>query len=76
MKPSLLAGAGALVAAIAVVALWPGGSSPAPAAPVKRPVVPAPLESVDLALSLEQKSVVTEFTGNGREQLRALGFNV
>ena len=78
MKRPLIAGISALCAVTAAICLWPAGGAPAPARvePKAAPArAEAPQETVDLALAMEEKSVVAEFSGNSREQLRVAILN-
>ena len=78
MKRPLIAGISALCAVTAAICLWPASGVPAPAK-VESKAAPAraeaPQETVDLALAMEEKSVVAEFSGNSREQLRVAILN-
>jgi hypothetical protein len=62
--------------------LWWPASAPAPApgvaaaAVVKaEPVAAVPVEELGLALAIERKCIVAEFSGNGREKLRLVVLN-
>lgn len=70
---------------LGVYCLWPTSSPEAPAnpvaaaAPAAKPEAPPELvaqtESVDLALACEEKRIVAEFVGNGRDRMKVMLLN-
>src|SRR3954468_12211001 len=68
-------------AALLAYACWPGTrQSVAPAPAPKAAAMPAfkaepPPQESEIALAIEQKSIVAEFTGNGRERFKVVLMN-
>ena len=84
MKTKILGAALLPVIAVAGYFAWPQTSAPvatgapapaAEAAPAKAEEPASPAQAVELALALEQKSIVAEFIGNGRERMRLMIMN-
>lgn len=80
MKPKPLAATLSVVALVACLC-WPRSATQPPVPKSAVHAAPAtaaravPVESIDLALGIEQKSIVAEFSGNGREEMRVIVMN-
>jgi hypothetical protein len=81
MKPKALLALSLPAAGLLAYLAWPSDPVPAPetaSAPVvaaPAPKIEIPLQESEIALAMEDKSIVAEFTGNGRERFKMVLMN-